>query len=374
MMKLVFDTNIIHEDFHLYGGRITKLCSAAEKLGYDLLIPDVVVDEMVNQYRKKMVSFLPGYTEVLKMMARTQEKPVKLDKEAFLQTNVDDYERFLRKQIADLGIQTISYPAVDIKKLVHKDLNVKKPFKEVKDGNIGYRDALIWESIKSICQQPQALIEDPQIEFLTENTKDFADSYKGLHPDLVKELKDAGLAENCVVLIPDVKEFFEKRIDTELEELDEIKEKLQKEGKFNRFNLQEEAERVLVQDYIKEVIDDTDFDSGQRNYLPEYVEDPTVNDVEIPKIEEVSVRRLTDQTVLVEATATSAVALDFFVYKSDYYLFDEDSMPFIIESDWNDHYMWCSGTAYVHTRLSFRTSPKLGKVLSVDVQVTGVEM
>ena len=373
-MKLVFDTNIIHEDFHLKGPRITKLCSAAANLGYDLLIPEVVVDEVVNQYRKKMVSFLPGYTEVLKMMARTQEKPVKLDKEAFLQTNVDDYERFLRKQIADLGIQTISYPAVDIKKLVHKDLNVKKPFKEVKDGNIGYRDALIWESIKSICQQPQALIEDPQIEFLTENTKDFADSDNGLHPDLVKELKDAGLAENCVVLIPDVKEFFEKRIDTELEELDEIKEKLQKEGKFNRFNLQEEAERVLVQDYIKEVIDDTDFDSGQRNYLPEYVEDPTVNDVEIPKIEEVSVRRLTDQTVLVEATATSAVALDFFVYKSDYYLFDEDSMPFIIESDWNDHYMWCSGTAYVHTSLSFRTSPKLGKVLSVDVQVTGVEM
>ena len=373
-MKLVLDTNIIHEDFHLKRPRITKLSSAATKLGYDLLIPEVVVDEMVNQYRKKMASYLSSYAEVVKMMARTQERPDKYDKEAFLQTNVDEYERFLRKQIAELGIQTIPYPTVDIKELVHKDLKVKKPFKEVKDGNIGYRDALIWESIKSICQQPQALIEDPQIEFLTENTRDFADSDKTLHPDLVKELKNAGLAENCVVLIPDVKVFFEKRIDTELEELDEIKEKLLKEGKYNRFNLQEEAERVLNKDYIEDVIDDSDFDSGQRCYLPGFVEDPTVNDVYIPKIEEVAVRRLTDQTVLIEVIATVAVELDFFVYKSDYYLFDEDKMPYIIESEWNDHYMWCSGTACVHTNLSFRTSPKLGKVLSVDVQVTEVEM
>lgn len=373
-MKLVFDTNIIHDDFHLKGPRITKLCSAASKLGYDLLIPEVVVDEMVNQYRKKMVSYLPGYAEVVKMIARTQEKPEKYDREDFLQTSEEEYALFLRKKIAELGIQIIPYPTVDIKKLVHKDLKVKKPFKEVKDGNIGYRDALIWESIKSICHQPQALMEDPQIEFITENTRDFADSDKTLHPDLVKELKEAGLSENCVALIPDVKEFFEKRIDTELVELDEIKEKLLKEGKYNRFNLQEETERVLTQDYIKDVIEDTDFDSGQRYYLPEYVEEPTVYDVQIPRIEEVSVRLLNDKTVLIEAKATIAVELDFFVFKSDYYLFDENSRPDIIESDWNDHYMWCSGTAEVSANLSFRTSPKLGKVLTDNVHVVDVEM
>ena len=373
-MKLVLDTNIIHDDFHLKRPRITKLCSAAPKLGYDLLIPEVVVDEMVNQYRKKMASFLPGYAEVVKMMSRTQEKSDKYDKEAFLQTNVAEYKEFLLKQIAALGIITIPYPSVDIKELVYKDLEVKKPFKEVKDGIIGYRDALIWESIKSICQPPQNLIEDPQIEFLTENTRDFADSGKALHPDLVKELIDTGLAENCVALIPDVNEFFERRIDTELEELDKIKEKLLKEGKYNRFNLLEEAERVLSLDFITDVIDESDFDSGQHRYLPEYVEDPSVSDVGNPNIVEVVVRRLTDQTVLIEVMATVAVELDFFVYKPDYYLLDEDSLPYVINSDWNDHYMWCSGVAYVEAGLSFRTSPKLGKVQSVDVQVMRCEM
>ena len=77
-MKLVFDTNIIHEDFHLYGGRITKLCSAAEKLGYDLMIPDVVVDETVNQYRKKLLDNYSGYAGVMKLVARTQGADDKL--------------------------------------------------------------------------------------------------------------------------------------------------------------------------------------------------------------------------------------------------------------------------------------------------------
>ena len=147
-----------------------------------------------------------------------------------------------------------------------------------------------------------------------------------------------------------------------------------KEGKYNRFNLQEEAERVLSLDFITDVIDESDFDSGQRRYLPEYVEDPSVNDVGNPNIVEVVVRRLTDQTVLIEVMATVAVELDFFIYKPDYYLLDKDSLPYVINSDWNDHYMWCSGVAYVDAGLSFRTSPKLGKVQSVDVQVMGCEM
>ena len=167
--------------------------------------------------------------------------------------------------------------------------------------------------------------------------------------------------------------FFTENVASE-NEPDIMSEDFLKEGKYNRFNIQEEAERLLTQDYITDVIDDTDFDSGQRNYLPEYVEDPTVSNVNVPAIEDVVVRRLSDQTVLIEARAIVPVDLEFFVYKPDYYLFDEDSRPDIIESDWNDHYMWCSGTAEVSVNLSFRTSPKLGKVLTESVQVVDVEM
>ena len=67
-MKLVLDTNVIHDDFMLHGPRITKLCSAAPSLGYDVLVPEVVFDEVVNQYRKKLLQSMSGYSAVVKMI------------------------------------------------------------------------------------------------------------------------------------------------------------------------------------------------------------------------------------------------------------------------------------------------------------------
>jgi hypothetical protein len=253
-------------------------------------------------------------------------------------------------------------------------LGIKKPFKETKEGNIGYRDAIIWESIKTICQPPKALIEDPQIELLTENTNDFAGSDKALHPDLVAEVKAAGFAENAVVLVPNVNEFFKNKIDPELEDLNQIKEGLIKTGKFNRFDVYEEMSRVLDKDYITKVINDLDFDSGRKCYLPRYMDDPTINFVNDPAIDDISVRRLSDHMALVEIQARVTVEMDFFVYKPDYYI-NEDGRRFtIIDEDWNEYYMFCEGTVDVCICLSFRTTEKLGKILSIDVQVTEVEV
>ena len=374
MMKLVLDTNIIHEDFHLYGVRITKLCSAAEKLGYDLMIPDVVIDEMVNQYRKKILDNYSGYAGVIKLLARTQGVDDKLEKGAFINEKGKEYDACLRKRLMELNIQVIPYPTVDARALVFKDLNVKKPFKETKDGNVGYRDAIIWESIKTICHPPNALIEEPQIEFLTENTKDFAGPDNALHPDLVEEVKLAGFAENAVALIPNVNEFFKNRIDPELEELDHIKEELFENGRFNRFDVNEETSRVLNKEYISEVINDSDFDSGQRYYLPKYMEDPTINNINDPIIVDITVRRLSNNTALVEVQANVTVEIDFFVYKPDFYIYEDERKISIRDEDWNEYYMWCEGTVDVCTYLSFQTTAKLGKILSVDVQVTGVKV
>ncbi len=41
-MKLVLDTNVIHDDYMLHDPRITKLSSAAPSLGYEVLVPEVV--------------------------------------------------------------------------------------------------------------------------------------------------------------------------------------------------------------------------------------------------------------------------------------------------------------------------------------------
>lgn len=373
-MNLVFDTNIIHKDFYLKGPRITKLCSAADNLGYKLMVPDVVIDEMVNQYRKKMLQHLSGYSEVLSMLSHIKGIDNRFNSDGFLKDKVSEYESFLRKRIKELGITVIDYPKVDLKTLVSKELNVKKPYREYKDEIIGYRDSLIWESVKSVCKLPQALIEDTQIEFLTENTRDFAGTDKKLHSDLVLELSNAGFAENCVTLVPNVEEFFKNRIDPELEELEQIKDSILKSGKFNRFNASEELSKALNQDYINVVINESDFDSGERCYLPRYIEDPTINFVNEPVLNDVSVRQLSDQTVLVEIMAKVSIDMDYFIYKPDYCICDDEQNTFIIDDDWNDYYMLCEGSAIIYATVSFHTTAKLGKILSVDVLVNEVDI
>jgi hypothetical protein len=120
---------------------------------------------------------------------------------------------------------------------------------------------------------------------------------------------------------------------------------------------------------VTDILKESDYDSGDHYHLPGYMEDPTIGNVNIPCIDDVMVRRLSDQSVLIEVEANVNVDLDFFVYKADYYLIDEDDAPYIVDNDWNDHYMWCEDSVDVHFHLTFRTTPKLGKILSVDVQV-----
>ena len=357
-MKLVLDTNVIHDDFMLHGPRITKLCSAAPSLGYDVLVPEVVFDEVVNQYRKKLLQSMSGYSAVVKMIDEVKTGAKRsFEREAFVKKCIDDYKPVLLSRLHELGIHIIPYPSVDAKKLISKDLLLKKPFREVKEETTGLCDAMIWESIKSICVKPTALIEEPQIVFLCANTKDFAISTNTFHPDLVSELKEAGYLENCVELISDIDVFFKKRIDAELEELNGIKSALLKTGKFNRFDLAEEASKILNENFMEENLLESDFDSGNYVHLSGYCEDPTIRYVNV-----------------IEAKATVLVEMDYFVYAADYYLIDNDKQPAILDDNWNDHYYWVEGTAEVTTALTFRTTAKVGKVLSQDAEITDVEL
>ena len=55
-MKIIIDTNIIHHDYHLKGRHILTLTEVAARLGYEVLIPEVVIDEIENQIRVKLIA------------------------------------------------------------------------------------------------------------------------------------------------------------------------------------------------------------------------------------------------------------------------------------------------------------------------------
>jgi len=376
-MKLILDTNIIHGDFFLQGSRISKLCSAAPKLGYELMIPEVVYDEMVDQYRRELEKHFASYEKVISITNRVRSGGVvkRFDKVSFLEEKIAEYRTMFSTRLDDLHIRVIPYPAVDIKTLVSKELLRKKPFKEVKEHGVGYRDALIWETVKSLCTPQEELIDErSQIEFLTENTDDFADSDGNLHPTLVEELIAKGCLGNCVLLISNVQEFFETQIDKELENLDGIKNALLDKGKFSRFDLEQELNSLLNKDFLEKGVFDSDFDSGEPLYLPRYYEDPSIFLIYDPVPQRVSVRRLEDESVLIEVDATISLTLEFFVFVPDYYNYlENDKKVDVIDWNWNEHYLLAERTVTVLTSLSFKTTPSLGKTLSSERRIVAVK-
>ena len=377
-MKLVLDTNIIHGDFHLQGARITKLCNASTKLDYELMTPEVVFDEVVDQFRRELEKHWTSYEKMLSLLGKTKTGSTTkdLDKAAFFEVKIEEYKSFLTARLEELGISIIPYPEVDIKALVAKEQLRKKPFKEVKEHSVGLRDALIWETIKSLCVVDEKLIDTrPQVEFLTENTLDFAEANGSLHSDLVKELEVQGLSGDCVSLISNTQEFFKTKIDAELEELDSIKNALLTKGRFNRFELEKALSDVLSSDYLDREVLDSDFDSGDPRFLPHIYEDPSISGIGTPITQKLSVRKLDNDDVLIEVEAVLDLTIDFFVYTSDYfnYLVDDKAI-FVIDWNWNEHYLLAQRIISVIASLSFRMTPSLGKVLSSECSIDEVRM
>lgn len=140
------------------------------------------------------------------------------------------------------------------------------------------------------------------------------------------------------------------------------------------FNVSEALSKALNQDYIYGVINESDFESGEHYYLPRYIEDPTINYVNEPIVEGVSVKQLSDQTVLVEIMAKVTADMDYFVYKPDYYIYEDERNVSIVDDNWSDYYMLCEGSVIVYAKLPFLTTTTLGKILSADVQVNEIEV
>ena len=209
-MKVILDTNIIFSDFHLKGARIKNLCESVKSTGDTVHIPEVVVDESINKYREKTreckLKIDRGISDFKRLTGKdVEDNPIS---DEFILKESEKYARSFKKQLQELGIKIIPYPSISHQELVKRDLARKKPFQET---GKGYRDALIWESVKSICEKSLSLFENPKIIFVNKNHKDFCEEGL-LHPDLKEDLVNNGINEDYVRVIEDIDIFIKEYI------------------------------------------------------------------------------------------------------------------------------------------------------------------
>ncbi|ERJ64508.1 PIN domain-containing protein [Porphyromonas gingivalis] len=360
-MKVILDTNIIFSDFHLKGARIKNLCESVKSTGDTVHIPEVVVDESINKYREKTrgckLKIDRGISDFKRLTGKdVEDNPIS---DEFILKESEKYARSFKKQLQELGIKIIPYPSISHQELVKRDLARKKPFQET---GKGYRDALIWESVKSICEKSLSLFENPKIIFVNKNHKDFCEEGL-LHPDLKEDLVNNGINEDYVRVIEDIDIFIKEYIKPKQKILKNIQEELNANKQYNGIYLNTE-----INNRITEFLLHREFDYEESPFRQEF-ENPSVVGINEPSFTVMEVRQISEEEFFVEVKIDVDCEFNFFIFKSDAMCMDEDELPYIWDSDWNKHYMAASKTIPIKLKVTLIVNSSFEAVLSDDIEI-----
>lgn len=196
-MRIVPDTNILHQGGHDLRGGTWPLVLAAARLGYvRLCVPEVVVREFISHYRTALVqaqTFIRRGNSALRKAGAQAIARDDID-DAEINARVVAYETWLRSMVEECG-EVLPIADVTHSVLVDAVLTGRKPFSS---GERGYRDALIWHSTV-------AAAKSGPLTFVTDNSKDFlgADG-ASLTPDLLSDLESAGVDAEQIQPVTDL--------------------------------------------------------------------------------------------------------------------------------------------------------------------------
>ncbi len=197
-MKIVIDSNIFCQDYRLKGAHFCLFFDGLRSIAGQLIVPEVVVDEVVNRFREDIDShYCKFIIEERQIAHMLDDSRFKLRSVLDQEIEVNKYRSAFISKIESNGGKILPYPFIDHKEVVKRDLQRRKPFKP--DGS-GYRDFLIWESIKK-------LISEDDVAFITNNKKDFGEG-----PEIDATFHAEILDPSRITIYKNLKDFNEKKI------------------------------------------------------------------------------------------------------------------------------------------------------------------
>lgn len=180
-MNVFFDTNIFvnTNDFHCKSTSFKLFLENRILTAYacSYYIPEICLDELINKYEENISSSYSKIADDIKKLNNLINSDYQI--ELNIIQKVEEYRIYLDNLLNSIGITIIPYPKINHKSVVNRILKKIKPFDSSEKG---YRDYIIWESIKTIISTS----EDHKNIFLTDNVKDFCEknTTNEIHPDL----------------------------------------------------------------------------------------------------------------------------------------------------------------------------------------------
>lgn len=203
-MIVVIDTNQFYGDMRLRRRDFRVVLGQHQRKKVRVVVPEVVVREVPKMFAQQ---YRTAHDQLARAAANLREidfdaRPSTLPDAGVVR---DEYEEWLRKQLAARRVEVAPLPDTSLDELVQRSVEERRPFRA---DSKGFRDAVIWETVKNLAAEDDVVL-------ISKNSKDFAESDKRpdeLHSHLREDLTVAGLAEDRVRLIPDLTTFIDKHV------------------------------------------------------------------------------------------------------------------------------------------------------------------
>lgn len=179
---MVVDANaIVRGSWHLDSAPWRLLRYRGRAQLDQLIVPEVVVREVVGQYRAELTKTIEEATRLTNSMRRLRVRaPSWTDIE--IEATVSGYEQGLRESLEGARAR-IEEPLVDVLDLADRAIARRRPFN---DKGAGFRDAAVWEHVVHA-----ASVRVPRPVAFISNDGGFGPD-GGLHADLLEDLEGRG--------------------------------------------------------------------------------------------------------------------------------------------------------------------------------------
>jgi len=168
-------------------GKARIFSEVLSNIGATLVLPEVVLRETVNTMKHRLPQMTKEYDGARYRLERYANAPGATVEIGVESTDVGErYQSFILGFLTNINSRVAPIPALDAEHLLNKAVAGKKPFAGGKRGDKGFKDSLIWETVKNlVCESGRN-----RVAFVTGNSTDFMDSDGELHPDLVEEVQN----------------------------------------------------------------------------------------------------------------------------------------------------------------------------------------
>jgi hypothetical protein len=347
MPTVFIDTNIAINENFFRSAAAKAFLKACSILNIEVIIPEIVYDEVLGNYPKKLKERAKDFQKAQRELAKLAD----IDLIEFsVEDEIDQYEDWLIDLVEDDGVTLAPYPNIPAKELVEKSYKYQKPFKESGEG---HKDYIVWKTIKDHIENQKTAL--PNL-FLSNNTKDFGAQGENetpiLHPDLAEQIEEVAKRPK---LYTSLKSVFDEELAPNLEGMS-----LEDVPNLGAAEITNMTEKFLLDDLPQH----TAF--GFEN-VP-FTNDVSISGVGEQKTTDIRLTKVNDE-IVINVTGTVEIEVSGFIDKFAYYRDDNGIDVSVIDADWNDHVMAVSTTVETEFELSIFYSIETNAVIGHEISL-----